>query len=288
MTQLWTPPPDVRSTTEIGRYLTRLALRRGLTFESYAELWQWSVTDLEAFWSSIWDHFGVLSHTPHEAILAERTMPGAVWFPGARSTTPSTPSAPMTAPSPSSAAPRPGRGGQLTVRRAARPGGPGPGRPAAPRRGPGRPGGGLPPEHPRDRWSPSSPPPASVRCGRRARPSSAPAASSTASTRSSPKSCSAVDGYRYGGRVVDRRAEVGVHPGRAADPGRPPWSSPTSARAGAPARARSPGPSCSRAGTAGLRRRSPSTTRSTSCTPRAPPGCPSRSCTATAASSSST
>ena len=83
MTQLWTPPPDIRSTTEIGRYLTRLARQRGLTFESYAELWQWSVTDLEGFWSSVWEHFGVVSHTPHEAILAERTMPGAVWFSGA-------------------------------------------------------------------------------------------------------------------------------------------------------------------------------------------------------------
>lgn len=83
MTQLWTPPPDIRSTTEIGRYLSRLARQRGLSFESYAELWQWSVTDLEGFWSSVWEHFGVVSHTPHEAILAERTMPGAVWFPGA-------------------------------------------------------------------------------------------------------------------------------------------------------------------------------------------------------------
>src|ERR1700736_5927443 len=83
MNTLWAPPADVRLRTEIGRYLARLADDRGLTFDSYDELWQWSVRDLEGFWSSIWDHFEVASHTPYEAVLAERTMPGAVWFRGA-------------------------------------------------------------------------------------------------------------------------------------------------------------------------------------------------------------
>ena len=39
---LWTPPPDIRETTEIGRYLTWLEQERGLAFHGYGELWQWS------------------------------------------------------------------------------------------------------------------------------------------------------------------------------------------------------------------------------------------------------
>src|ERR1019366_4787128 len=83
MTVLWTPPADVRLRSEIGRYLLGLSTGRGLTFESYAELWRWSVTDLEGFWSSIWDHFRVIGHAPYDAVLGEATMPGAVWFGGA-------------------------------------------------------------------------------------------------------------------------------------------------------------------------------------------------------------
>jgi len=58
--------------------------RRGLSFDSYEDLWRWSVTDLDAFWQSIWDCFGLHSPTPHSAALADNRMPGASWFPGAQ------------------------------------------------------------------------------------------------------------------------------------------------------------------------------------------------------------
>lgn len=80
---LWTPPADVRERSRIGTYLRWLSTHRGLDFADYDELWRWSVTDLPAFWQSIWDHFEVVSHTPATATLAERSMPGARWFPGA-------------------------------------------------------------------------------------------------------------------------------------------------------------------------------------------------------------
>ncbi|MCO1598718.1 acetoacetate--CoA ligase [Micromonospora sp. RHAY321] len=80
---LWTPPADVRDRSRIGGYLRWLREHRGLDFADYDALWRWSVTDLDAFWRSIWDHFEVVSHTPPTATLAERGMPGARWFPGA-------------------------------------------------------------------------------------------------------------------------------------------------------------------------------------------------------------
>ena len=82
-TVLWRPPPDVRDRTEIGRYLRWLDEWRGLTFETYHELWQWSVDHLAVFWQSIWDYFGVRSETPYESVLSSHDMPGARWFPGA-------------------------------------------------------------------------------------------------------------------------------------------------------------------------------------------------------------
>jgi acetoacetyl-CoA synthetase len=81
---LWTPPADVRETTEIGRYLDWLRDERGRDFAGYDELWRWSVDDLEGFWGSLWDFFGVRAHAPYERVLGAREMPGAEWFPGAR------------------------------------------------------------------------------------------------------------------------------------------------------------------------------------------------------------
>ncbi|MFC0007489.1 acetoacetate--CoA ligase [Micromonospora siamensis] len=80
---LWTPPADVRERSRIGDYLRWLAEHRGLEFADYDALWQWSVTDLDGFWRSIWDFFGVVAHTPPTATLAGREMPGTRWFPGA-------------------------------------------------------------------------------------------------------------------------------------------------------------------------------------------------------------
>ena len=63
---LWTPPPDVRETTEVGRYLAWLERERGLAFRDYDELQRWSVDDLAGFWSSIWEFFEVKAHAPYE------------------------------------------------------------------------------------------------------------------------------------------------------------------------------------------------------------------------------
>ncbi|MEU8637724.1 acetoacetate--CoA ligase [Amycolatopsis sp. NPDC048633] len=74
--------PDVRGTTEIGRYLGWLAAR-GHAFDDYAALHRWSVTDLDGFWSSIKDFFGVRFPSPASSVVPDPRMPGTEWFPGA-------------------------------------------------------------------------------------------------------------------------------------------------------------------------------------------------------------
>jgi acetoacetyl-CoA synthetase len=68
----------------IRRYQDWLRDTRGLRFANYDALWRWSVTDLDAFWQSIWDYFDLQSPTPARAVVAPRTMPGAKWFDGAQ------------------------------------------------------------------------------------------------------------------------------------------------------------------------------------------------------------
>ena len=60
-----------------------LRVSRGLTFETYDALWQWSVNDVPDFWEALWDYVGIRSHQPYTAVLDPDRMPGAGWFPGA-------------------------------------------------------------------------------------------------------------------------------------------------------------------------------------------------------------
>ncbi|WP_396430821.1 acetoacetate--CoA ligase [Limnohabitans sp.] len=69
---------------QIRLYQNWLRDQRGLSFATYNDLWRWSVTDLDAFWQSIWDYFQFESITPYTAVLANNVMPGAKWFPGAK------------------------------------------------------------------------------------------------------------------------------------------------------------------------------------------------------------
>src|SRR5690606_39229626 len=80
---LWQPTPERRRRANLTRYMHWLRDTRGLNFSRYDQLWTWSVTDLEAFWASIWDFFQVRAHRPYQRVLSERTMPGARWFDGA-------------------------------------------------------------------------------------------------------------------------------------------------------------------------------------------------------------
>ena len=69
---------------QIRQYQNWLQRKRGLSFTDYAALHHWSVTDLNAFWQSVWDYFDVQSPTAHSAALAADRMPHAQWFPGAQ------------------------------------------------------------------------------------------------------------------------------------------------------------------------------------------------------------
>jgi acetoacetyl-CoA synthetase len=80
---LWSPRADARSATRIGGYLDWLTAHRGLEFGAYDDLWRWSVEDPGAFWESIGSFFSVGFRSQPSAVLPDRQMPGATWFPGA-------------------------------------------------------------------------------------------------------------------------------------------------------------------------------------------------------------
>ena len=75
---LWTPSAAMVERAALTRFMRDLD--RG--FETYDDLWRWSVDDIEGFWAEVWRFFGVKGE--YERVLGSREMPGAEWFPGAR------------------------------------------------------------------------------------------------------------------------------------------------------------------------------------------------------------
>jgi len=80
--KLWDPPAELVERSRLREYMGWLSAERGLDFGTYDELWRWSVSDLEGFWSSIWEFFDVQADGEIERALGSREMPGAQWFTG--------------------------------------------------------------------------------------------------------------------------------------------------------------------------------------------------------------
>jgi len=81
---LWEPSAELVERSRLTEFMRWLERERGLSFAGYAELWQWSVDDLDEFWSAIWEFFDVQADGDPSPVLGSREMPGAEWFPGTR------------------------------------------------------------------------------------------------------------------------------------------------------------------------------------------------------------
>ncbi|MGW3766570.1 acetoacetate--CoA ligase [Actinomadura verrucosospora] len=81
---LWEPSEEVVANARVTRFAHWLG-DRGVLKESYDELWQWSVTEVDAFWDAIWSYFDVVGERGDGPVRAGGPMPvdGLKWFPGA-------------------------------------------------------------------------------------------------------------------------------------------------------------------------------------------------------------
>ncbi|MEZ5625906.1 MAG: AMP-binding protein, partial [Rhodocyclaceae bacterium] len=81
---VWQPTAETIRKAQVTAFMHWLARERGLSFADYDALWQWSVTDIDAFWRALWDYFDLRATGTPECALADARMPGATWFPGVR------------------------------------------------------------------------------------------------------------------------------------------------------------------------------------------------------------
>ncbi|MGH3778865.1 MAG: acetoacetate--CoA ligase [Pseudonocardiaceae bacterium] len=80
---LWQPDPATVAGSRMAAFRGWLAANRGVVVADYDALWRWSVADLEGFWGAFVEFAGVRFHAMPQRVLADTSMPGAQWFPGA-------------------------------------------------------------------------------------------------------------------------------------------------------------------------------------------------------------
>lgn len=85
LTPLYTPDRRTADQSIMKQYINWLFVKKGLYFRNYDDLWDWSVTDLEDFWESIWQFFDVQGHSPYHQLIYrpnQEDMIGTEWFRG--------------------------------------------------------------------------------------------------------------------------------------------------------------------------------------------------------------
>lgn len=86
MTQpLWQPSAARIAGANLTAFMRRLKETRGLDFQDYDDLYDWSVDDLAGFWTAVWDFCGVIADEERgPAVTDAGKMPGARFFPEAK------------------------------------------------------------------------------------------------------------------------------------------------------------------------------------------------------------
>ncbi|MGH7642689.1 MAG: acetoacetate--CoA ligase [Candidatus Dormibacteria bacterium] len=79
---LWQPRPELFENSRLADYSAWLERERGVSAADYQQLWEWSTSELEQFWESLWDYFRIAGDRGRGRALESRSMPGARWFAG--------------------------------------------------------------------------------------------------------------------------------------------------------------------------------------------------------------
>jgi len=82
---LWTPSPDKVEQANLTAFMRAVEKSRGLKFDRYRQLHEWSIEHPEDFWVEMWHFGGIVASREWDDVLVDGDrMPGARWFTGSR------------------------------------------------------------------------------------------------------------------------------------------------------------------------------------------------------------
>ncbi len=77
---LWTPSAERKQNSNLQLFMQYISENYQLTFLSYNELYQWSITDSSLFWETLWKFTNVKASQKFTSVLERDTIRSAVWF----------------------------------------------------------------------------------------------------------------------------------------------------------------------------------------------------------------
>ncbi len=80
-TPLWSPSAEFVNDANLQHYIQWLKENKGLSFDHYQSLWQWSVDNIDDFWETMWEYFDIL-HDGRFSSVKTGEMPRVKWFEG--------------------------------------------------------------------------------------------------------------------------------------------------------------------------------------------------------------
>ena len=81
----WVPSAERVRQANMTRFIGFVNQRHGTAFSGYDELYRWSIADIPAFWSAMWEFGEVIASRGYVEVVDDLTkMPGARWFSDAR------------------------------------------------------------------------------------------------------------------------------------------------------------------------------------------------------------
>lgn len=81
---LWTPSRNQISSSEISAYIQYVNQSFGLDIQNYSQLYDWSISENQQFWSSYWDFSGLVGEKGDVVLENGTDIERARWFPVAK------------------------------------------------------------------------------------------------------------------------------------------------------------------------------------------------------------
>ncbi len=78
---LWIPTAEQIAVAAVTDFMAIASRRSGRKLDDHDALWQWSIDDIDAFWSLVWDQLGTIGDKGSRVLVDGHRMPGARWFP---------------------------------------------------------------------------------------------------------------------------------------------------------------------------------------------------------------
>ena len=80
---LWSPDPS--QSCEMQQFMKYVNNEHELNFDTYEQLYRWSINCGSDFWASIWKYTNIIYSEPYDEVVDNiNRMPGAKWFSGSR------------------------------------------------------------------------------------------------------------------------------------------------------------------------------------------------------------